>query len=287
MQGKNDAVQGNDVSDDRGGDGDGNRNRGDAGGLVPRHVGHVTLPTAAASEAAALISMIERAAADPRMDVERVERMYAMYERAAARNAKASYDNAMAMMQPQLPVIDKLGKGHNGKSYARWEDIAEGIMSVTAQHGFSLTFRVKPTDKQVEITAILAHRDGHREETSYPFPLDTSGAKNPIQSVGSSMSYGKRYTACALLNVITRDEDDDGARAIRQKSSSAAKKDGTDRVFAEIINDIKTAASPDMLRHIVSEVWKDEIEALPFKWRDLARDEYQEKMAQFEAVGAR
>jgi hypothetical protein len=186
----------------------------------------VKLPTAAASEAAAFLSMLDRIARDPTVDIERIERMSTLYERSVARSAKAAYDAALSEMQPQLPIIDKRGKGHNGAKYALWEDIAEGILSVTAQHGFSLTFRVKPLDKSVDVTAVLAHRDGHREETSFPFPLDATGNKSPIQSVGSSISYGKRYTACALLNVIAHGEDDDGKAGSAQKSSAAAKKDG-------------------------------------------------------------
>ena len=46
-----------------------------------------------------------------------------------------------------------------------------------------------------------------------PFPIDTSGSKNAIQAVGSSISYGKRYTAGALLNLTSRGEDDDGIAA--------------------------------------------------------------------------
>jgi hypothetical protein len=240
---------------------------------------NVKLPTAAASEAAAFLSMLDRIARDPTVDIERIERMSTLYERSVARSAKAAYDAALSEMQPQLPIIDKRGKGHNGARYALWEDIAEGILSVTAQHGFSLTFRVKPLDKSVDVTAVLAHRDGHREETSFPFPLDATGNKSPIQSVGSSISYGKRYTACALLNVIAHGEDDDGKAGSAQKSSAAAKKDGTDKRFNVIIAEFRSALSREHLEHL-GEIHADEITAMPFRWRDLCRDEYEMKLDQ-------
>ena len=41
-------------------------------------------------------------------------------------------------------------------------------------------------------------------------PVDTSGSKNGVQAVASSVSYGKRYTAGLLLNITTTGEDDDG-----------------------------------------------------------------------------
>ncbi|WP_185835578.1 ERF family protein [Pseudomonas aeruginosa] len=42
---------------------------------------------------------------------------------------------------------------------------------------------------------------------------DTSGNKNAVQAVASSVSYGKRYTAGALLNFTTHGEDDDAFTA--------------------------------------------------------------------------
>lgn len=44
-------------------------------------------------------------------------------------------------------------------------------------------------------------------------PADTSGSKNAVQAFGSSTSYGKRYVLCALLNITTRGQDDNGQTA--------------------------------------------------------------------------
>ena len=43
-----------------------------------------------------------------------------------------------------------------------------------------------------------------------PLPLDTSGAKNNIQGMGSTVSYGKRYLLGMLLNLVSKGQDDDG-----------------------------------------------------------------------------
>ncbi len=42
-------------------------------------------------------------------------------------------------------------------------------------------------------------------------PLDQSGSKNAIQGAGSSVAYGKRYTLCAILNIVTNGDDRNGA----------------------------------------------------------------------------
>jgi hypothetical protein len=41
-------------------------------------------------------------------------------------------------------------------------------------------------------------------------PFDNSGSKNTVQAIGSSVSYGKRYVLCMLLNISTGGEDNDG-----------------------------------------------------------------------------
>jgi hypothetical protein len=135
-------------------------------------------------------------------------------------------------MQPKLPVVGERGgiKNNNGQvqsTYALWEDINDAIRPLLAEHGFALSFKVgQAQDGKITITGILSHREGHQEETTLTLVHDSSGSKNSVQAVGSSVSYGKRYTAMALLNITTRGEDDDGKAA----GQSAA----AERAFADI-----------------------------------------------------
>jgi hypothetical protein len=193
---------------------------------------------APASEASAIIHMIERAATNPAVDIDKMERLLDMQERVMARHARVAYAAALAEMQPDLPIIAEKGEiVHSGKlqsTYARWEDINEAIRPVLAKHGFALSFRTGRTDTQIIITGVLSHREGHSEETTMHLPVDTSGSKNAVQAVGSSTSYGKRYTAQALLNLTSRakdDQDDDG-EAGGARGGSAAKQAATAAVNA-------------------------------------------------------
>ena len=105
---------------------------------------------------------------------------------------------------------------HNDRlisQYARWdEDIHPVLKPILHEHGFSLSFRTS-TKQGVSVEAVLAHSQGHSERTSIDLPSDTSGSKNAVQAVASSVSYGKRYTAGALLNLATGGQDDDGKAA--------------------------------------------------------------------------
>lgn len=169
-------------------------------------------------EPAALLNVIERAALNPNVDIDKMERLLEMQERVVAKQAKAAYTGALAAMQPHLPIIVEKGAIKNGSgevqsTYALWEDINEAIKPVLAEYGFALSFRADVGDGTVKATGILSHRDGHSEETTITLPFDSSGAKNAVQAVASSVSYGKRYAASALLNLTSRGEDDDGQNA--------------------------------------------------------------------------
>lgn len=174
----------------------------------------VQQPALAVSESAAIIRVIERAACNPNVDIEKMERLLIMQERIMGRNSKMAFDSAMANMQSEMPVISEKGeiKVNNvvRSKYALFEDINEAVKPIMQKHGFAISFKISHPDSQIAITGVLTHKDGHREETEIRLPSDTSGAKNSVQAIGSTVSYGKRYTMCALLNITTRGEDKDG-----------------------------------------------------------------------------
>jgi hypothetical protein len=209
----------------------------------------ITPPPLPASESAAIFQIIERAARDPNVDIDKMQRLMEMHDKMQASRAKAAYAAAFAEMQPELPEVPEHGKSNNG-SYALWEDINDLVKPVLAAHGFGISFRCGRDGQGVTVTAVLSHRDGHSEETMMILPLDTSGNKNAVQSVGSSTSYGKRYTAAALLNLTSRGEDDDGkkggGKAVEPtnaptRSSASLKRTGPDGkdAWTRLIDDLR------------------------------------------------
>lgn len=172
-----------------------------------------------AGGAAAILSMVERAASDPACDLERLDRLVDVYERSLARCAEAAFNLALVKLQPKLPILDEKGAiaGPDGEvlaTYATWEDTVEVVRPLLARHGFSLTFRPGRSSRgEPTVTGVLRHHGGHKEEATLELPVDASGDKNAVQAVGSTMSYGQRYVARMLLNLVSRGEDDDGGLA--------------------------------------------------------------------------
>lgn len=209
-----------------------------------------------AGESATILQVIQRAAADPQCDIEKMERLMQMHERFQSRQAEQQYAEALALMQQELPSIAERGgiKDRNGRvqsTYALWEDINEELKPVLAKHGFALTFRTPRNDKGVEVEGVLSHRAGHSERTSILLPADVSGNKNAVQAVASSVSYGKRYTAGALLNFTTHGEDDDAFTATQHDTLK-------DQVVIDILERIDEAKDKAEL----TEIWKAAVAVL-------------------------
>lgn len=206
------------------------------------------------TDTAALMATITRAAADPNVDIEKMERLMEMYERVQKRQAAAAFAADLAEMQDELPIVAERGDAAGRYKYALWEDINAAIKPVLKKHGFALSFRTDFSDG-ISVTGVLTHKEGHREETTIKLPADPSGNKNAVQAVASSVSYGKRYAAGALLNLTSHAEDDDAyaagggydATAWYDAIAAAVDMAGLNALAAEL----KTAQIPkDALRNL-------------------------------------
>lgn len=164
-----------------------------------------------------LMGALINAAMNPDIDADKMERMLAMYERMEARKAKVEFDEALAAMLPEIPEIGKTGVATSSGDkllykFAKWDQMNRIIRPILQKHGFALTFRTQEHEKGVLVTGVLS-RGGHSETTSLLQSLESaSSAMNANQARGNAVSYGKRYTAAALLNIITTDEEDNDAQ---------------------------------------------------------------------------
>jgi len=166
---------------------------------------------------ASVLDVIARAASDPNVNVEKLERLLAIQERLLADSRKTAYFSALARLQASLPQISKAGTilDRDGKArnrYAKIEDIDVAIRPLCAAEGFSFSFDAKalPGNAGSEYSCAMQHRDGHVEVKTLALPVDQGAGRNAVQSAGSTISYAKRYLLGMHLHLVTRDEDDDG-----------------------------------------------------------------------------
>lgn len=69
--------------------------------------------------------------------------------------------------------------------------------------------------KKISVTCVVTHVLGHSEKVEAFAPADSSGAKNPIQGIKSTITYLKSVTLESILGLASTDAncDDDGNAA--------------------------------------------------------------------------
>lgn len=177
-----------------------------------------TALTIAAEENRSMMEMIMAAARDPAIDPAKLSALLDVKERMMNKQAEFEANQAFARVCKAMPRIKKnglidFGKGQKPIPYAKWEDVQDAIRPIYEAEKFTLSFDSEPKEGGgLLYHAILLHENGHSRKSSIPLPLDTSGGKQNIQGMGSSASYGQRYTTKQLFNLVFEGEDDDGVR---------------------------------------------------------------------------
>lgn len=151
------------------------------------------------------------------MKLEELKQMFELQKEWEANESKKAYHEAMAMFKAEAPEITKdktVGYetekgGVVGYRHASLANVTNTINKALGEHGLSVGWTTSQ-EKDVTVTCTITHKMGHSESTSLTAAPDNSGKKNPIQSLGSTISYLERYTILALTGLATTDMDDDG-----------------------------------------------------------------------------
>lgn len=179
----------------------------------------------------AFIDMIERAARDPSVDMDKMERLLAMKERADARMAETAFNAAMTQAQSKMrPVAADANNPQTKSKYASYLALDKAMRPIYTEHGFALSFTTgAASEGMVEIVCDVSHREGHSRRYVVPMPADGKGAKGgdvmtKTHAVGAAMTYGQRYLLKMIFNIAVGDDDDgnsadSGVARITQKQA--------------------------------------------------------------------
>lgn len=118
---------------------------------------------------------------------------------------------ALAKAQSEIEAATKDSENPFFKStYADLTSVVSVARVPLTSHGLSVIQGAMEQPSGWVLVTRLAHTSGQWYETEFPLFLK---AKTP-QEVGSAITYAKRYSFCAMVGVVTKDEDDDGERAM-------------------------------------------------------------------------
>lgn len=159
-------------------------------------------------------------------DMQQLEKMLELKQRYDKEEARKAFTAALAAFKSEDITIEKdklvsfRDSNNNLVAYrhATLGNIVEKVVPFMGKHGLSHRWITKQ-DGNITITCVLTHSAGHSEEVSLTAGADSSGKKNSIQQIASTITYLERYTFLAITGLATRDmEDDDGAGAEPEQS---------------------------------------------------------------------
>jgi hypothetical protein len=178
-----------------------------------------SLPVAV--EGASLLAVIERAAANPDVDVDKMERLMNMARTVKADQAKAAFNGALARVQSHTTRVSRDATNPQTRSqYATYAALDRALRPLYTEEGFAVSFDTgkDAAPETVEVLGYLSHRDGHTHTYRVLMPADGKGAKGgdvmtKTHAAGAAMSYGMRYLLKLMFNVAVGEDDRDGNTA--------------------------------------------------------------------------
>lgn len=118
---------------------------------------------------------------------------------------------ALAKAQAEMQVAELSSANPFFKSkYADFTTIVKASRPALTKNGLCVIQQILPNDAYGVLHTVLGHSSGQYIESQ----VDIKPIKADVQSLGSYITYLKRYSYSALVGITTGEEDDDGEAAM-------------------------------------------------------------------------
>lgn len=186
--------------------------------LAQRQGGAIQGADAPMHDAGRLIHVIAAAASDPSVDIEKMERLWAMHEKLKNRADEEAFNAAMNKAQSEMGRVSADAANPQTRSvYATYGKLDSAVRPIYTRHGFSISFNEGEGAPEgfARILAYVSHSAGHTRTYKLDMPNDGKGAKGgdvmtKTHATGSAHSYGRRYLLKDIFNIAIGEEDTDG-----------------------------------------------------------------------------
>jgi hypothetical protein len=149
-------------------------------------------------------------------DIDKLTKLMDLQERWEANEARKAYVKAMTEFKGKQTLIHKNKKvefGNTKYNHASLDEVVVSISENLSACGLSHAWSINQSGDTITVSCTLTHTQGHAQSVLLSTIADKSGSKNPIQAVGSAVTYLQRYTLLAVTGCATTDNDDDGKGA--------------------------------------------------------------------------
>lgn len=145
-------------------------------------------------------------------DLSNLDKMLDLQIKWEANEARKAYHEAVAAFKAEPPKVyrDKENKQYSSR-YVSLANMVNTVNAALSVHGLSARWDADQSG-QIKVTCTLSHVQGHSESVSLSGPPDTSGAKNNLQQIKSTLTYLKLATFELVTGVASEEGnlDDDG-----------------------------------------------------------------------------
>lgn len=228
----------------------------------------------------------------------------AIAERSPVQPIHGSIIQAICKIMTAVSAVKKSQKNqHGGYHFASTDDIYASITHKMGEVGLVVLTR------EEQCNVVRVEKEGKTAQWAhmkFSFVLATAEATwtDPtcvrtlyIQVTGpqtfqAAQSYAEKSFLRSLLKLPTGDMDLDGmpqaddedaqvalSQPAKRKSSSGAKKDGTDKLFNEIRTKIVEAAGRRDILSQIRTLYADEWSAMPPRWAEILDNEYEDALS--------
>jgi|GEM_PF-3449005 len=166
-------------------------------------------------EEAALVAKIEEYRRDVPPGIGEIEEILRARMEAECKPPVHLYA-AIRAAQGKIETVRKNGENpHFHSKYATLDEIWENVRKPLNDAGLIVLCDVYTVNGERLLTTRVIHAETG-EEASCTFPI--MAATNSPQAIGSAMTYARRYTLTALLEIVTGDGTDDDGEAAENRT---------------------------------------------------------------------
>ena len=156
---------------------------------------------------------------------ERMMAVFDLFNRERERAQREAFNRDLAGLQSEIFEVGATGKNPTFRSaYPKLHDLIKETQPYRTRYGISIRFGTTLEKSEApplrdgwqRVVLIISHTEGHWEEHFLDGPPDISRnervPRSPVQSVGSTNTYLRRYLFMMVLNLVPggMPEDDDG-----------------------------------------------------------------------------
>lgn len=154
-------------------------------------------------------------------DMAQLERLFSLNLEWEKNEARKAFVAAMAAFKTEPMEILKrktvsfTTRDGDTTSYTHAElaDVTDVVVPAMGKHGLSHRWDINQASAQITVTCTITHALGHSESVALSAGGDSSGKKNAIQQVASTVTYLQRYTLLAATGMATKGMGDDDGRS--------------------------------------------------------------------------